>query len=105
MFNGEEVLKKLSLSVAVRPIYTLIIIYGRITHRFRDEVSWTGPLLICRDPLLHFTKEGHESTGGKVICLSSYGKLVPEPGLEPRPLDFSSRALSALLGRVHICGI
>lgn len=93
------------MSVAIRPIYTLIIIYGRITHRFRDEVSWKGPLLIRRDPLLHFIKEDHESTGGKVICLSSYGKLVPELGLEPRPLDFSSRALSAVPGRVHICGI
>lgn len=105
MFNGKEALKKLSSSVAVRPIYTLIIIYGCITHRFGDEASWKGPLLICRDPLLHFIKKDHESTGGKVICLSSCGKLVPEVGLEPRPLDSSSKALSALPGRVHICGI
>lgn len=58
----------MSLISSPRPIHNLLI-YGHITHvRFKDGPSWKGPLLISRDPLLHFMEEEHEVSGGKVMC-------------------------------------
>lgn len=64
-----------------------------ISHRLRDEPCWKGLLIISRKLLLHFMEEGHDCPDEKVICLSSWSKLVPELGLEPRHPDSSSSAL------------
>lgn len=97
MFNDKEVVfEKLSSSIAIRP--------GHITQRFRDGPSWKGSLLRSRN-LLHFIEGKRECSDGKVICLCSRSKFMPELGLKPRPLDSSSSVLSTPPRGMYICGI
>lgn len=69
-FNGKEiVLAKRSSPVAQHPIHSLFT-WGHFTHRFKVGPGWKGPLLIPRDPRLHFIGEEHGLPDGKVVWLT-----------------------------------